>query len=138
MGQSEALRVRLTLEQARCVRAEVDAGRVVYQGALPSTDVVFAAAAGYVEQLFVLHDPSAPSELAWRMELGEALVSVRRSSEGGLLLVDRRGNARLRIAPPYAVEPGACGVPLSCGTRRGAWWCGSMRAGSRTRCCWTR
>ena len=56
-----SLHVRVSLEGARTAsEAHVNAGRVVYPGALVSTDRVIASDKTSLEEFLVLHDERAP------------------------------------------------------------------------------
>ena len=97
---------------ARASRADLDGGRVVYQDAFPSTDVVVVATSTEVEVLFVLREPAAPTEFSWTVEHPAGTPRAHQEPGGALLLRSLDGNVSLRARPAYALD--------ASGTRRDA------------------
>src|SRR5262249_17463211 len=100
----ESSTIRVVAEGAAPAALEIDRGRAVYAGAYPSTDVVFAANGTLVEELFVLHDASAPATLAWRVALPASMHVVEGNRAGGLSFSNARGEAILTVLPPFALD----------------------------------
>ncbi len=85
------------------VAGRVDAGRVVYPDALRHADLIAVGRDREVEQLFLLKDKDAPTELHWKLHLGSEL-RARVLSTGAIDFLDGKGEAALRIQPPFALD----------------------------------
>jgi hypothetical protein len=94
------------------VAGRVDAGRVIYPDALPHTDMVAVGRDREVEQLFVLKDKDAPTELHWKLHLGSDL-RARVLSTGAIDFLDGKGEPALRIQPPFAIDGAGSRVEAS-------------------------
>jgi hypothetical protein len=100
-------RVGLTIatEGARpTARVRLEDGRAVYADALPDTDVVAVANADWVELLYLLRTPLAPTELRWRVALGAGLAAAHADAFGAIVFQDAAGQSRLRIPPAFALD----------------------------------
>ncbi len=82
--------------------AHID-GAVVFPGAEPHADALFAADAHRFEDLRVLRDAAATSVETYRLELGPALVDVR-LVDGRVELLDAQGYVRFASEPAFAVD----------------------------------
>lgn len=112
-------RLRLVREGARPTEAILDSGRVVYPEVYPSTDAVLAATADSIEEVLVLRDASAPTEVHFRLELGSGLAETRLEPTGAVLFADARHDAVLRIPRPFAVDARGVRREAICAWRRG-------------------
>jgi hypothetical protein len=96
------LRIALTPVGAKPVQAKLFGGRAVYEDAFPSTDVVALGNAFYAEHLLVLRDAAAKPSVSYRVDLGKGLTP--KWEDKALVLADARGEGRLRVIAPYAVD----------------------------------
>ena len=94
--------VRLTSVGARPAVAELHQGRLQYAEAFPKTDLIAVSLPGKWEQLLVLREPAAPTELAWRVEL-VGLTDVRAKPDGSLDFADAGGTV-LHMPRPFLVD----------------------------------
>ncbi|MFI5301747.1 MAG: hypothetical protein ACHREM_26965, partial [Polyangiales bacterium] len=83
------------------VVGQLDAGRVVYEEALPHTDLVATSGDRWMEQVYVLRDAGAPSEVSWKLHLGSD-VTARPLTNGEIVFINGRGQATLGIQAPVA------------------------------------
>jgi hypothetical protein len=104
IGQSTRLQMEWTLQGGAPSAAREDAGRVLYRGVAPATDLVYVAGELRVEAFLLLRRPSAPSEFRWRITLPAGLPTVRRTGAGGLELLDEAGRSRLHVPPAFLVD----------------------------------
>jgi hypothetical protein len=87
------------------VVGELDRGRVVYRDALPHADLIAIARERELEELFVLRDAAAPTELRWKLEIGTGLtLRTAPLPDGSIDFLDARGDAALRIRSSYALD----------------------------------
>ena len=104
IGQSEVLRLTLKAEGARSVPLELDAGRAVFTGAYPSTDLLYGTDPRRVEAFYLLRDDRAPTSYTWRVERGQGIFSTEQAEDGSVLFYDDRHVAIFRIPPPVAID----------------------------------
>jgi hypothetical protein len=104
VSRVERLQLHVTLAGASPVPAQVDHGRVVYAGAWPSSDAIVVASDTTFEQLVLLHDPGAPTELAWTITLPAGITGARDDGRGGLLWLDAAGQAELHTPRPFVLD----------------------------------
>jgi hypothetical protein len=115
VSRVERLQLHVTLVDASPVPAEVDRGRVVYAGAWPSSDAIVVASDTTFEELVLLHDAGAPTELAWAITLPSGITGARDDGRGGLLWLDAAGQAELRTPRPFVLD--AAGVKVDADVR---------------------
>jgi hypothetical protein len=96
LGADDRDAVVLTPSQAVPSMVELADGRAVYQGAWPSTDLVWLLQGRSLEQVLVLHSPEAPRAFAWRMQSGERFT-VPANEAGEVTLGDTAGVQRMRV-----------------------------------------
>jgi len=90
---------------ARHAVGEEHDGRLAYEDAWPSTDLVVVSGRRGVEWMLTLRDDRAPAAFAWKLSLGKDLkVDPGRLGNGAIDLVDGKGDAALRIHPAFAVD----------------------------------
>lgn len=104
LGRSEPLRVRFTLSGASPAPLVIEEDRAIYRDVAPATDMVLATGPTFLEQLLLLRDARSPTVFTWHLELPSGLPRVEHQDDGGLGFFDRRGLARIRVAPPVAVD----------------------------------
>ena len=106
VGRVARLHMSASLDGASAAPARLDAGRVVYDRALPSTDLVFTASPGAVEAWLLLRDDKAPSAFTWRVALPDGVTGVERwgARDEGLAFVDRRRRPVLFVPAPFAID----------------------------------
>lgn len=105
------LRLRLTLEGAAAVPAEPSRGRVVYAGALPSSDVVVVGSQSVLEELVLLRDRASPSELVWAVELPSGITGIAGDGQGGLFWLDATGDPALHSPRPVVFDATGAAIP---------------------------
>lgn len=79
---------------------EIESGVGIHRGALAGNDVLYAATPDLVEQL-VLVEQSAHFAFGWELCSPGLQAKI---AEGSLVLVDARGEERLRIPEPFALD----------------------------------
>ncbi len=100
---TSGMRVEVSLAGAREVKAEVDAGYVVYRGAHASgADLVHRATPEGTEDYLVFE--RAPAEPVITYSVDVSAVAGLRLAGNTLELLDAGGVPRLRVAPPYSVD----------------------------------
>jgi hypothetical protein len=101
LGDAE---IELRLVDARDSGAVIEQGKVLYPGVYASTDAIWTADAGRVEEFLLLIDESAPRRFEWNVRPSKAIASTRRDSAGGVVFLDVRAQMTLRIPPPFAID----------------------------------
>ena len=104
ISQFARLRVSFRHEGARAAPLTLDAGRALYAGVYPSTDLVVAAKADAVEELFVLKDADSPTRFTYRVALPSGLPRARLTEDGTLAFENVAGETQLSVARPYAID----------------------------------
>ncbi|MEB2311422.1 MAG: hypothetical protein OZ928_06205 [Polyangiaceae bacterium] len=104
LGASDEVGLTLTPRGARSSSAVLDAGRLAYPDAYPSTDLVAVADDDVVEWMYLLRDEQAPATFSLDVALGSQLADLRLDNSGALLAVDAKGEALFRIARPFALD----------------------------------
>ncbi|MGZ3452082.1 MAG: MYXO-CTERM sorting domain-containing protein [Polyangiales bacterium] len=123
VGPARIERLTTTLSPigARPVEATIDQGRLFYEGAWPSTDVVVATGRRGMEWLLVLRDREAPTSFAWDAKLGSGLhPRPGGSPDGAIELLDEHDTPTLRIDPAFAVDAKGTRRAVSIALRDGA------------------
>ncbi|MFI5299448.1 MAG: hypothetical protein ACHREM_15255, partial [Polyangiales bacterium] len=104
-GHVEAWAMSLAPRGHAAVIGSLDGGRVLYEEALPHTDIIATAGDHWVEELYLLKDAQAPTELHWHLQLGSALTrKPTPTTMGQIEFVDRHGETALRLEKPYAID----------------------------------
>jgi len=111
-GRVESWTLRLSPRDARPVTGAVDAGRLVFTEAWPSTDLVATSDARSAEWFLVLRDATAPRSFRWHVELGTGL-HPQTGDDGRIDLLDPRGDAALRIEPVWAIDAQGKKTPVT-------------------------
>ncbi|MFO0648203.1 MAG: DUF1566 domain-containing protein [Polyangiales bacterium] len=86
---------------ATSARAEVVRGVVVYAGAVAGGDLLYKLTPTHVDEYLYLRRPPARLVRRARIERGPGVASLRQTSSI-LEVIDRGGDARLRLTPPLA------------------------------------
>ena len=82
-------------------RGIVQGRALVFAGAYQAADSFFVAQRERVEELVLLHGPAAPRRFSYQLLVTGGRV---RQLAGVVEVLDRQGNARLRLEPPFAVD----------------------------------
>jgi len=102
-GRTERWAMSLEPIGVNDVVGELDGGRVVYTNALHHADIIGIARDREVEQLVLLKDKEAPTELRWRVHLGSDL-RPRVLATGAIDFLDGKGEPALRVQRPFAID----------------------------------
>ena len=101
VAEGEGVRVTRRPLRAAATRAQDDDGRLVYEEAWPSTEVLQAAGPEWTEEFFYLRAPSAPREFAYEVEaVGAAMVAIE---DGDVRFLDSTGRG-LVLTRPFVVD----------------------------------
>jgi hypothetical protein len=104
-GRVEKWSLKLSPIGAAHVAAAEDEGRIAYENAWISTDLVVTSATRGVEWMMLLRDEKAPTTFTWKMELGADLhLDPVRLRDGSIDFVDGKGDAAIRIHPAFLVD----------------------------------
>ena len=99
------LSMRPSGAQAERSHARQERGLLIYEDALPDADALYAASPERVEGWLHLRTPRAAANLAFELELGPGLASLRADASGrGLEALDRQGHVQLRTSIPEGVD----------------------------------
>jgi len=100
---AEGLWIEVIADDLESVGASPVAGALLFAAAAPDLDVVMSANEAHVEELRLLRSPKAPATSRYRLHLGPEVSDVR-VRMGMIEVLDRRGVARLRSDPWFAVD----------------------------------
>jgi hypothetical protein len=103
-GNTAGPLLHLTPVGAAATTGTLHDGRMVYPDAFAATDVIVTASAVRFEELLLLRTAAAPTEFRWRVELGGGMADLEPQADGGFVLRDQAGTARLRLPRPFAVD----------------------------------
>ncbi len=90
------------IEGASDAAGEAEGGAAIHRDALPDTDAIWATTEARAELLFLLRDGASP-RVRLRLERGSGLEAPI-PDQGGLTFRDARGNARLHVPAPVALD----------------------------------
>jgi len=102
--ESSSHALRMTRVGAAHAAGELNAGRLIFSDAFPSTDLVVTASEGRSEGLLLLRDEHAPTRFSWRIELGSAIGKLEPDSAGRLIAVSNENEPVLRIVQPLVID----------------------------------
>jgi len=103
IGTDEEHSLSLSIEGATGTAAQADEGAAIHRDVFPSADALWATTEARAELLFLLHDASAPTHYAIHLDWGSGLRAPF-AERGGYSFRDDRGNVRLHVEKPLAVD----------------------------------
>jgi hypothetical protein len=103
VGQGAAA-VRLIPVGAHHSPLELEGHRAVYRNVYPSTDSLLVNGSGWVEQLWVLHGPEAPTRFEWDVSMVDGALKVSSTAAGGLKFTNPQGQLLFHMPQPFGVD----------------------------------